>query len=113
MGTNYYYRLNICGHCGRHDEMHVSKGQYTWQAYPENSPFEFPIVSLLDWERVFEIIPGELWDEYGQRVSDPLLWLYEARPPDDEARKRKLEWWDVSRDSWDPQGYHFASGEWS
>ena len=60
MGTNYYWRYNLCTGCGRDDEAHVCKSGHTWQAYrnellnaqhPEwgytvESPFGRPIESV-------------------------------------------------------------------
>lgn len=94
MGTNYFWRDKPCGSCGRYDEYHVCKSRVTWRAYPHqlfnsahpewgfdpDSFTGYPILSLADWRRVFTERPGELRDEYGKTVTDPLAWLAEATP---------------------------------
>jgi len=126
MGTNYYWRDRPCGSCGRYTEIHVCKSMRTWRAYnhvlisedhpdwgyhPE-SPVGFPVLSLADWRRVFER-PGELWNEYGERIADPLAWLAEAPPwqPGPEGRRYLTE--DERRGvGWlDAEGFRFYAGE--
>lgn len=126
MGTNFYWRFNICRHCDRYSEAHVGRSGFTWQGYhhrpmdeehpdwgyhPE-SPLGFPVVSVADWRKVFTEVPGELWDEYGRRIDIPLDWLDAIRPPDEESRRRKLQWWD-DKQWWDPEGHHFLGCEFS
>ena len=127
MGTNYYWRDRPCGSCGRYTEVHICKSMHTWRAYrhafmseqhPEwgyhpESPVGFAVVSLSDWRRVFTERPGELWNEYGERIPDPLAWLTEARPwqPGPEGRRWLDE--DVQRGvGWlDDAGFRFYAGE--
>lgn len=126
MGTNFFWRFNICRHCNRYAEAHVGKSGFTWRGHhhqlldPEHpdwgyryeSPFGFEIASVADWRKVFAEVPGELWDEYGRRIDIPLDWLDSITPPDDASRARKLEWWD-DHNWWDPAGHHFLGCEFS
>lgn len=129
MGTNYYWRDQPCGSCGRYTEVHVCKSMSTWRAYRhalldekhpdwgyrDESPVGFAVVSLADWRRVFTERPGELWNEYGEQIPNPLAWLAEARPwqpgPDghrylhDDAR-RGVGWLDDG-------GFRFYAEEFS
>jgi hypothetical protein len=127
VGTNYYWRFKICTCCGRYNEAHVAKSGNTWQAYPQEllnadhsdwgfateSPLGFPVLSFADWRKVFIEVPGELWDEYGQQINDPVAWLDEWQPPDVEARRRKLEYWHEGTNWWCPDGYHFVAQDFS
>lgn len=128
MGTNYYWRDRPCGECGRFAELHVCKSKRTWRAYrhalvddarPDwgyqyESPVGFAILSLADWRKVFER-PGELRDEYGDVIPDPLAWLAEAKPwtPGaegwrylDEDIRRGVGWLDAEK-------FRFYDGEFS
>lgn len=132
MGTNWFYRRPACDHCGRADpEVHVCKSGMTWRAYPNKllsdehpdwgfereSPFGFPVLSLADWRTVFTTVPGELWNEYGEKIPDPVAWLDGMKPLDDAAvaRYRGWHWRDLaSGDDWfDADGFFFTSGEFS
>lgn len=66
MGTNYYYRYNLCDCCGRYDEEHVGKSSFGWS-------FSFhgtdEIRSFDDWLKFFESHPGQLFDEYDRPVT--------------------------------------------
>lgn len=129
MGTNYYWHDKPCEHCGRYEDIHVGKSMMTWRAYfhsllddehPDwgyqyESPVGFPILSLADWRLVFTQRCGELWDEYGRKIDDPVAWLDEAtawKPgPDgwkylDEDMSRGVGWLD-------PDGFRFYAGEFS
>lgn len=131
MGTNYFWHYGACGHCGRNEVAHVCKSLFIWRGYPsrllsnehpewghtEVSPFGFPVLSLADWRRVFTDHPGELWDEYANRVEEPPLeFLSLAVPwkPDPDDGRRWLDE-DIARgDGWlDPQGYRFSAREFS
>lgn len=137
MSTNFYWRDKPCGHCGRYEEIHVGKSSGGWsfgfRAWPHRlmneeypdwghdpwSPFGFPVVSRADWAKVFAERPGELWDEYGRQVEDPLAWLDELTPPD--ATKRRWEnghmgphWHRDPDQEWrDPEGFRFSAREFS
>ncbi len=129
MGTNFYWRDRPCGECGRYTEVHVCKSRSTWRAhfhtlldelhpdwgYLHESPFGFPVLSLADWRQVFTERPGELWNEYGEQIPDPLAWLAGAQPwqpgPDgwrflDADIKSGMGWRDA-------EGFRFYAGEFS
>jgi hypothetical protein len=92
MGTNFYWRDKPCDTCGRFEEIHVCKSRRTWRAYrhdlidPDHpgwgynplSPFGFAVLCLDDWRKIFAARPGELFSEYGDRITDPVAWLDEA-----------------------------------
>lgn len=128
MGTNYFFRFNDCRTCTRFDEAHVGKSGNTWQAYdhklmdekhPEwgyevRSPFGFPIRNLADWRRVFTEVPGELWNEYGEEIDDPVKWLDEQKPFDmnrDWAREWVEDDIREGRGWMDDKGYRFIKGD--
>jgi hypothetical protein len=129
MGTNYYWHDRPCEHCGRYEDIHVGKSQHTWRAYfhallddehpdwgyQDESPFGFPVLSLADWRRVFNERPGELWDEYGRRINDPLAWLAEAKPwqPGPDGWKYLDEDIRSGRGWLDGEKYRFHAGEFS
>lgn len=142
MGTNFYYRTNICTCCDRYDEAHVGKNSGGWsfafRAYPHDlfntdhpdwgydpqSPFGFPILSRADWRKAFTDTASELWDEYGHRVEgDPSIWLASLERPDvNQVRKEQkmtsIPYWAGSyspgAQSWrDAEGFRFDAGEFS
>ncbi len=142
MGTNFYYRTNICGHCDRHKEIHVGKSSGGWsfgfRGYPHElfdaehpewghdteSPFGFPVLSRNDWQKAFTGSTGELWDGYGRRVEDdPVVWLNQREAPDaaqvrKEAEMTSIAWWvgaySLGAQSWrDAEGFRFDVGEFS
>jgi hypothetical protein len=131
MGTNYYWHDRPCDHCGRSDVVHVFKSGGNWRAYlhqlmdadhPDwgylhQSPFGYQVASVADWRRVFTERPGELWNEYGDRIPDPLAWLDSIKPPDDDHKARLIGWHqrdlDDGTDWFDPEGYFFHAGEFS
>lgn len=128
MGTNYFWRDQPCATCGRFNELHVCKSQNTWRAYRtvlldekhpnwgyrEESPVGSPVLSLVDWRRVFTERRGELRDEYGHVIPDPLAWLSAARPwkPNPHDGRQYLDQ-DISTGmGWlDSAGFRFYAGE--
>lgn len=138
MGTNYYWRDQPCAHCHRYEEIHVGKNSGGWtfgfRAWPhrlldeehpewghaETSPVGFAVFSRADWRRVFSERTGELFDEYGARIADPVAWLDALEVPDEEQqRKENSPAWTgyVSghddRRSRDAEGFRFWAGEFS
>jgi hypothetical protein len=82
----------------------------------QTSPFAVDVVDVDGWRRVFAERPGELYDEYGHRIEDPLAWLAEVQPLDDAARLRYRGWHaqDLSeRRAWFAGGFYFADYEFS
>jgi hypothetical protein len=142
VGTNFFYRTNICDHCDRYQDIHVGKRSAGWSlafrgyphelfdashpdwGYDPESPFGFPVVSRTDWRKAFTDTPGELWDEYGRRVDEqPVVWLDQCIPPDQaqirkEAEMTSVPWWvdgySPGARSWrDVEGFRFDVGEFS
>lgn len=139
MGTNFYYRHASCDSCGRYEETHVGKRSAGWSfgfrgyrheledearpdwGYVTSSPFGFPVLSRADWRKVFVEHPGELRDEYGETIYDPLGWLDALPPPDVD----KLSWensLEANGSFYDPtdprrwrdaEGFRFWDGEFS
>jgi len=88
MGTNYDWRYNYCKCCKRYDEIHIGKSSFGWtfsfQAFKhydiesekipsyrlkENQPKYFEIKSYKDWLTFFDLAIGEIFDEYGKKIS--------------------------------------------
>lgn len=139
MGTNYTWTFGACGHCGRSDEMHVGKSSAGWsfsfrawphrlwsEDHPEDgydpaSPVGFPVLSRADWRRVFTEHPGELRNEYGDAIPNPLEWLDKWQPPtaeqvaweDTEYRRSPFYRADPAREWRDAEGFRFYAGEFS
>ncbi len=125
MGTDYYWRDSPCGCCGRFDQVYVCDSMRIWRAYPHvllnsehpdwgyrhESPFGFQVLALPGWRRVFTERPGELRNEYGDVIIDPLGWLDGAAPwkPGPDGPK----WLDRDiqmRQGWlDAGGFRFSS----
>lgn len=93
MGTNYYLHSKPRPHCGRSDDRrHIGKSSSGWcfslRVYPEDN-----IHDLDDWRELLKT--GEIWDEYGDRVSiDDMLERIEKRAHpiawDDKQWNRQL-----------------------
>lgn len=141
MGTNYFWRDQPCGTCGRYDEVHVGKSSAGWSfmfrahphalmrdqqgdeqpewGYDRESPFGFPVMSRADWRTVFAGRRGELWDEYGRRVDeDPTAWLDRLEPPLGEqiAWEEGNSHWPsyMEKTGWrDAEGFRFDDREFS
>jgi hypothetical protein len=71
MGTNYYYRTNICKTCGRYEEVHVGKSSVGWQ-FTFHMP-EGIVIKSAKAMRTF--LDGKLiFDEYGKTVTHEEFW---------------------------------------
>lgn len=128
MGTNFYWRDRPCSSCGRHDdEIHVGKRSRGWsfgfRGYRDanTSPTGFAVESRADWRLVFTKLAGDLFDEDGVQVPDPVAWLDALEAPSLEQQRREWsrEWmgphWDPNdpRDWRDPEGFRFHGEEFS
>lgn len=140
MGTNYYWHDKPCGSCGRFEVMHVGKSSAGWSfafrgyrhelmnaefpewGYDPSSPFGFPVVSRADWRKVFTERPGELWNEYGNRIDEnPEAWLDRLEAPMaqqqewEQGQRSRSRWHDEddARDWRDAEGFRFWGGEFS
>lgn len=135
MGTNFYWRDSACAHCNRYEEIHVGKRSAGWsfgfRAWPHQlmnadhpdwghnpaSPFGFKVMKREEWRKVFAERTGQLFDEYGQHIEDPVAWLDALIPP----TPRERAWEDAeryryggrgdSRDFRDREGFRFYAGE--
>lgn len=136
MGTNYYWRHNICTCCGRYDEWHICKslisfeghfGEPVWDEADLRFNSAPPLVT--SWEEWKGLIrkDGEVWDEYGvQHDVEEFIPRVEATDP--AARRRQYDWCaahperlgDIrvgpvgERSYWlDADGFSFYGGEFS
>lgn len=100
MGTNYFWRHNLCDCCGRYDEWHICKSMTSFQAYfacPEWNETarqydpEMPlVVSWAKW-KVLLRSGGQVWDEYAcQHDVEEFISDVEAVSP--ERRRRQYDW---------------------
>jgi len=76
MGTNYYWRYNICDKCNRYDELHIGKSSFGWafslHVYPEQKWADddyIVIENLEDWKEKFTTEGSKIFDEYNREVS--------------------------------------------
>lgn len=135
MGTNYYLRINNCEPCGRYDQIHVGKSSAGWSfgfrghlhklmndqhpdwGYDHQSPFGYPITSRADWAKAFTDTNGHLYDEYGSHIPDPLTWLNNLTPPDDQQIAKEIRHGREryrGRSDWDdPERFRFTADEFS
>lgn len=136
MGTNYYWRHNICSCCGRYDSMHICKSLVSFQGYFDEAEWdderrEFKpapplIVSWQQWKAKLRAGEGEVWDEYGDRL-DTEQFIADVEATDADNRRRQYDWvvrndglgyhrefGVVPRGEWlDPDGFSFYGGEFS
>lgn len=126
MGTDYYYRTNVCDNCKRFDERHVGKKSMGWtfhfrghRGQPDGSP---DIVSIADWAKLFKTTPGVLANEYGLVIENPLQFLADLERPSIEQQQLEdsPEWrggWsprpDLDTEWRDSEGFAFYDGEFS
>lgn len=121
MGTNYYYRTNVCQHCDRSDMRHVGLVSAGWtfqfRAYRIETGADQDIVKVADWARLFKTVPGVLVTEYGTVIEHPLQFLAELEHPTEYQKKvenqrigRHLSI-DSNREWRDDEGFYFYDGE--
>ncbi len=123
MGTNYFYRTNICNHCERADVLHVGLSSSGWtfhfRAYRTLTGADQDIVSVADWARLFKTVPGVLVDENDNVIDHPLEFLAGLEHPteyqkkfEDDRLSRYLKIY-PDREWRDPEGFLFYDGEFS
>ena len=101
MGTNYYYRYNICDTCGRYEELHIGKTSAGWkfsfQGYDKTNFIE--IKSFQDWKNNFNFgitknknqYFGYILDEYGRKYnSEEFIKIVNARKNEPNSHKKRL-----------------------
>lgn len=125
MGTNFYLRQTACGGCGRYDEYHIGKRSAGWsfafRGYRPDEDITQPlgvIVSRADWVKAVEGFDGLVFDEYGNEVAAPAVWLREMAPPSAQQQVWELDhmgpfYRPSDRDWRDPEGFRFYGGEFS
>jgi hypothetical protein len=100
MGTNYYWRHNICSDCGRYDELHICKSLISFQGHFAEAEWDNvaklyapPALIVASWAGWKDLIRdgGEVWDEYGHRqVPEDFIARVEATDP--VSRRRQYDW---------------------
>ena len=110
MGTNYYFRYNICDSCNSYKERHLGKNSFGWKfvfkSYPNHH--DRPVIkSIHDWEQFFEEHPkGKIFDEYGREHSLKEFWdMVETKQKDKHQLYNRTDWMDGE--------YVFCSNEFS
>jgi hypothetical protein len=71
MGTNYYYRTDICKCCNRYTERHIGKKSYGWE-FSFRGYQEYDGVTLkswIDWKNYFQANYGKVFNEYGDEIT--------------------------------------------
>jgi len=132
MGTNYYFRYNICGCCNRYDEIHIGKSSGGWQflfhavdevislktidpksALLNQDESNLRIRSYSQWrslidQYVSQYKTASIRDEYGGEISpEDFYTLIDLKKND------KSHFEDIN-DKYcflDPEGYNFIDGE--
>lgn len=100
MGTNYYWRHNICTCCGRYAEWHICKSLISFQGHFGEETWNEAKLSYdsgpalaASWQQWKGLIrsDGEVWDEYGrQHAIETFIADVEATTP--VARRRQYQW---------------------
>lgn len=111
MGTNYYWRKNICESCKRYEEIHIGKSSFGWT-------FSFhgtdEIRSYKDWIKKLES-EGEIYDEYDEKIClDEFKYLVQARTKAklNHTIQCEKDYRFSSFNTWlDEDGHSFSSGE--
>jgi hypothetical protein len=99
VGTNYYWRHNICFCCNRSDEWHICKSLISFEGHFSEGEWDdaakawpdIPVItSWRDW--VTKLTSGgEIWDEYSvQHDTEEFIARVEAT--DRAARRRQYDW---------------------
>ena len=101
MGTNYYYRTNMCQTCGRFEEAHIGKSSAGWQ-FSFQMPKDVVIKSV---KAMRTFLDGKLiFDEYGKTVTHEDFWKMVESKQGDKRHTHELI--DVS-------GYDFIDSDFS
>lgn len=135
MGTNYYFRYNLCKCCDRYDELHIGKSSGGWQFLfhcidedidlhnidPKSilldiSETHVVIDSYEVWKKfinkfVLEYGIAKIFDEYDREVTPAELY-----DKIDSKRKLLSHYHNVKEDRQcflDPDGHSFIRGEFS
>ena len=133
MGTNYYYRTNICdciGGCGRYDEKHIGKNSAGWefsfQGYYNFGDEDKPdIRSFEEWKKELQT-GGKIFDEYDRETSyeefiafveEMQTGKFNNRPNKNHydycKSMQKERYYDMNNDWKDKEGYSFTTHDFS
>lgn len=114
MSTSYFWRYTACDCCKRFEQIHVgsSANGWTftfrgWRQEDDGNPFGVDIASRVHWRSIFELFPGDLFDEYGRFVGNPFQWIDELTVPTPEIIEKEALWsggWGSSIER-DPEGF--------
>ena len=127
MGTNYYFRTNICNCCDRYDEKHIGKSsagwQFSFQGYSASNGDDVEITSWEDWKSFILDNTGGIFDEYGKfyyfhefikLVEDKQKGTFNNEPNKNHYDYLKEEGrYSLDKDWKDEEGYSFTSSEFS
>lgn len=131
MGTNYYFRYNICDCCDRYDQLHIGKSSYGWkflfhavdeyidprtldpkEALLDNDDTRIVISSFQHWKKFIEKFVSEfktakIYDEYNCDIE-----------PDEffkmlNNKQGKSHYTETKSGFIDSEGYDFVDGEFS
>lgn len=113
MGTNYYTKINNCGHCGRFDEIHLGKSSFGWQfSFQYNGgKFYKNVPEMKEWLK-----DKEIKDEYGKVVSHKEFWDMVAIKQTAQNKNHALEAIKSDKSSYYEEvidGYSFSNVEFS
>ena len=110
MGTNYYLRLDVCGHCKRPErELHIGKSSCGWcfglHTVDDSWDDSIVIKSLADWKEWFAKPGTEIYDEYGKQITpEAMLGTISERSGYSNGKKV----WDKKPHGYDSWGHFHA-----
>lgn len=132
MGTNYYFRYNICSCCDRYDQLHIGKSSAGWQftfhqvdeyidsraldpkaALLGDQETRISISSYAHWKKMIQTYvvdyqTAKIYNEYGDEIEPEAL--YDIIDKKKSGRSHGNE---VRDGLLDPEGNSFITGEFS
>lgn len=136
MGTNYYWRHNICACCNRYDEWHICKSLVSFQGHFDIDEWDEQTISyrptkvlVASWEQWKTLLRtgGEVWSESGYSIPTDEF-INDVESTDPANRRRQYDWCvshpnyvdrahidrvDRSGNWLDADGFSFYGGEFS
>ena len=115
MSTDYEYRENGCGHCGRHDVRQVAHKGGGWSTMFK--VYDNPLIrSREDWVAYLREVPGRLYGDNGQgHIADAVAWAQEQWAPPIRQQRKEDDWLGTYAERGpifrDPEGFRISSGE--
>jgi len=141
MGTNYYFRYNICKCCNRFSDIHIGKSSGGWSfsfhapdlyidmstldpkhALLDVKDFRFNITSFQEWKEVIdkyvtEYETAKIFDEYHADIPPEEFYSMVENKKDGKHHatymKEDGKDYDEKRDFLDKEGHSFSRGEFS